>query len=117
VGTFAVEVGIGDPARQRWDTVKALVDTGSTYTWVPRDTLTRLGVQPRFARPFVTADGRRVEREMASTFARLEGQELPTLVVFSEPGTQPLLGMYTLEGFGLGVDSVNQRLVPVPGRP
>jgi hypothetical protein len=30
-------------------------------------------------------------------------------------GGEPLLGAFTLEGFGLGVDPVNRRLIPVPG--
>ena len=28
---------------------------------------------------------------------------------------EPILGAFTLEGFGLGVDPVNRRLIRVPG--
>lgn len=34
-------------------------------------------------------------------------------VVFQEEGAQPLLGAVTLEIFGLGIDRVNGRLIPV----
>ncbi len=52
---------------------------------------------------------------MAETRVRLNGQTRTTLVVFGEEATLPLLGAYTLEGFGLAADPVNRRLVPVPG--
>jgi hypothetical protein len=39
----------------------------------------------------------------------------PTIVVFGDPGTEPLLGAFTLEGFRLGADPVNHRLISVPG--
>ena len=32
MGTFSVEISIGDSARERWVTMDALVDTGSTMT-------------------------------------------------------------------------------------
>lgn len=93
----------------------ALVDTGSTYTWVPRDVLERLSVQPGFRWEFETADGRVIERDVAEAAARMDGQQRTTLVVFGEPGSMPLLGAYTLEAFGLAVDPVNRRLIRVRG--
>jgi hypothetical protein len=39
----------------------------------------------------------------------------PTIVVFGDPGTEPLLGAFTLEGFRLAADPVNHRLISVPG--
>jgi predicted aspartyl protease len=47
--------------------------------------------------------------------ARLDGQTRPTLVVIADPGDSALLGVVTLEEFGLGVDTVNQKLQPVRG--
>jgi len=91
------------------------VDTGASYTWVPGPLLARLGVRPAFRFPFLLADGRQIEREMAETRVRLDGQERTTLVVFGDEGTQPLLGSYTMEGFGVAPDPVNRRLIPVPG--
>ena len=91
------------------------MDTGASYTWVPAQTLRILGIVPGFRFPFVLADGRRFERYVAETRVRLNGQERTTLVVFGDEGTQPLLGAYTLEGFGLAPDPLNRRLIPVPG--
>ena len=115
MGTFRVTADIGDPRGERYEALELLVDTAATYTWVPRSILERLGVPPAFRFPFILADGRRIEREMAETRVRLDGQSRTTLVVFGDEGTLPLLGAYTLEGFGLAADPVNRRLIPVPG--
>jgi predicted aspartyl protease len=53
--------------------------------------------------------------DLGQAEVRLEGQQLTTLVGFGEDGTRPLLGAYTLEGFGLVPDPVGRRLVPVEG--
>ena len=115
MGTFRIVMEIGDSQGQRWETLQALVDTGSTFTWIPRDILERLGIQPEFSQEFQTADGRVIERDMAETRARLDGRERVTIVVFGGEGDVVLLGAYTLEGFSLAPDPVNQRLVPVRG--
>jgi len=115
VGTFQVAIDIGDPQGEHWETVEALVDTGASYTWAPRDILARLGVRPQFRREFLTADGRVIERDMAETRVRLDGEERTTLVVLGDEGSLSFLGAYTLEGFGLAPDPVNHRLIPVRG--
>lgn len=115
MGTFRVAIEVGDPLGQRWTRIEALVDTGATYTWLPQSILHDLGVVPSFQFSFILADGRRIDRDMAETRTRLDSQERTTLVVFGDEGTDPLLGAYTLEAFGLSADPVNQRLVPVPG--
>lgn len=115
MGTFTVEIEIGDPTGARWERVEALVDTGATYSWVGREVLRQLGVTPQFRRMFVTADGREIAREMAETVVRLDGEQRTTIVIFGGEGTRALLGAYLLEGFGLAADPVNRRLVPVWG--
>ncbi len=115
VGTFRVSFEIGDPEGRRWETVEALVDTGASYTLVPRPLLERLGVAARFRQPFILADGRQADCDMAETLVRLNGQTRTTLIIFGEEPAVPLLGAYTLEGFGLAPDPVNRRLIRVPG--
>ena len=114
MGAFEVDFEIADVQGSRWTTVRALVDTGSTYTWIPRAILAEIGIEPTFQREFETADGRVITRDMGSTLARFDGQTLPTLIVFSD-GHASLVGVVTLEEFGLGVDPMNQRLVRVRG--
>jgi clan AA aspartic protease len=114
MGSFRVQIQVGDAAAGRFESIEALVDTGSTYTWVPRDLLERLAVRPDEERPFVLTDGRQVSYPIAWIHVRIDGRTQPTIVVFGESGSEPLLGVFTLEGFGLAADPVNRRLVPVP---
>ncbi len=115
MGSFRVPIEVGDPESQRFEPMEALVDTGATYTWVPRSVLGRLGLQPAEERAFVLVDGRQVMYGIVWAVVRLNGKAQPTLVIFGDEGTEPLLGVVTLEEFGLGVDAVNQRLIPTPG--
>ncbi len=115
MGTFSATFEIGDPQGERYESVEAVVDTGSTYTWVPRDVLGRLGVHPESRMEFETADGRVIERDIAETSVRLDGRRRTTIVVFADEDDSPLLGAYTLEGLGLAVDPLGQRLVPARG--
>ena len=113
MGTFHVDVEIGDPEGRRYELVEALVDTGSTYTSVPRPLLDALGVEPHARAWFRLADGHHVEREIGRTWVRVSGRTELTLVVFAEPGSPALLGAYALEGLQLAPDPVGRRLVPV----
>ncbi|MBI2918007.1 MAG: retroviral-like aspartic protease family protein, partial [Chloroflexi bacterium] len=94
----------------------AVVDTGSSDTWVPASILRRLGIRPVETGQFVTADGRIVEREMGEAVVRLDGRTRVRVVVFGDEGTEALIGAETLEGFHLGVDPVGRTLIPMPGR-
>jgi clan AA aspartic protease len=116
MGDFHAALEIGAFGTGPFERVDALVDTGATYTWIPRDILDRLGVVPDEDWPFVLADGREITYPIASVRARMFGRTKPTVVVFGEPGSEPLLGVFTLEGFGLAADPVNRRLFPVPAR-
>ena len=113
MGTFQVDVEIGDAAGERWQRVSALADTGAAYTWIPGSILTRLEVKPSFRLQFVLADGHIVERDATETRMRLNGQVRTTIVVFGDEGSGSLLGAYPLEGFGLSVDPINRTLVPI----
>jgi len=115
MGVFSVAILVGDSRGERFEPVEALVDTGATYTVVPASLLERLDVEIRGRRKFLLADGREIERSIGQTWLRIDGQTLTTIVVFAEEGARPLLGAVTLEEFGLGVDPVARKLIPVPG--
>ena len=112
MSTFLHPLEIGDFEGTRFQALNALVDTGATYSTVPSNILVGLGVRPTEERRFTLADGRSATFGLAWTRVRLDGREQPTLVVFGLPDARPLLGSYTLEGFGLMADPVNERLVP-----
>ncbi len=96
MGTFSVSLEVGDRQGLAWEPVEALVDTGSTYTWVPRRILQGLDVRPQLQREFETADGRVVQLDLSVTMVRWDGETMPTLVVFGGNGDEVLLGAYTM---------------------
>lgn len=112
MGTFRIPLEVGDSAGQRWQSVEALVDTGSSYSILPSTLLEGLGVTPHDERVFALADGRRIRRRLGRTWVRLDGKSEITLVAFGTESDVPVVGAYTLEGFGLVVDPVGQRLAP-----
>ena len=114
MGIFYVDAEIGDPQGERYETVRALVDTGAAYTILPASLLDRLGVEPHDTRNFQFADGGIITRGFGQTWIRLNEVEEISPVVFWDEGTTPLLGAVTLEIFGLGIDPENRRLIPVP---
>lgn len=108
-------IAVGSLTGTRVDQLDALVDTGATYTWIPRECLQDLGVQPDQKRLFILADGREVTYDIAWVRIRINGLSQPTIAVFGDAGSVPLLGAVTLEEYGLAADPVNRRLTPVPG--
>ena len=116
MGIFNVALEIGDPEGQRYETIEAMVDSGAAYTIVPSSLLTRLGVDARSSRTFILADGTRIRRGFGQTWMRLGEEEYISPVVFWDEGTTPLLGAVTLKIFSLGIDPVNNQLIPIESR-
>ena len=113
MGTFSVEIEVGDPAGSRFETVDALVDTSATYTMLPASVLTPLGVEVVETQSFILAAGSQIRLDVGDTLLRVQGRRRYSPVVFMDDGTSAVLGAVTLEIFGLGVDPIGQRLIPV----
>ena len=114
MGTFRTTILIESLVR-RGDTRtvdNALVDTGSEYTWVPREVLEALGVKPERTQYFLIADGRTLERHIGYAIVHAGGTDAPDLVVFAESSDMVLLGARSLEGMNLRVDALRKQLVP-----
>jgi hypothetical protein len=88
VGTFYTTIRVESTGRRGVlrDVQRALVDTGSEFTWVPAHVLKELGIAPELVQSFVVADGRTVERPMGIGIVHAAGQWAPDFVVFAEPG-------------------------------
>ena len=102
----------GQQGRQ-FEDLEVTVDTGSTFTAVPRALLQRLGVPVRRSARSRLADGSTVPVDIGWTVVMLEDQIFATQVTFAEENEPSLLGVVTLEDALLAVDPVGQRLVPV----
>lgn len=89
-----------------------MVDTGSELTWISREYLARIGIEPeKRDRRFVLANGQQITRTIGFAVIRV-GEELTTdEIVFAETGDLQLLGARTLEGLNMRVDSRGKKLV------
>jgi predicted aspartyl protease len=115
MGTFTMQIDIGDPQRDRWTSMDALVDTGASISSAPASVLHDLGVTPLVKQNFRFGQGEVRSMDVGQTWLRVEDREVITLVLFNEEDTQPLLGALALEGVFMGVDPVGKRLLPVEG--
>ena len=69
------------------------------------------GITPRRGRTFATAAQQKGEREVGFAIVAAAGYEMIDEVVFAEPSDMVLLGVRTLEGFGVAVDNIAHRFV------
>jgi len=87
-----------------------LVDSGAHYTVVPAVVVKQLGLTSAYIQEFSLADGKIIKRSIGSAMVKFEGKELPVPVVLGEKGDAALLGVTTLESFGLMLDPFKRRL-------
>ena len=113
MSTFRYPVEIGDQGRLQFEIFDAWVDTGASYTLVPRDILQKLGHLPTHSRPFRLADCSVVELGLCQVPLRIGQETSMVSCVFGNDDSEALLGATALEEFGLGVDPVNHTLVPI----
>ena len=92
--------------------VSAVVDTGSELTWLPADILRGIGITPRRKRTFLMANQQKIQRDVGYALLSAEGYETIDEVVFAESSDMSILGVRTLEGFGVMVDNIGHRFVP-----
>jgi predicted aspartyl protease len=114
MGTIHVRCRIENHVDRSKGTVvpKLLVDTGSDYTWIPTNSLERIGVErEKKDLAFVMANGQIVTRRVGFAIVRLDRYFTIDEVVFAESGDLPLLGARSLEGLNLTVDPKRKRLV------
>ena len=119
LGSFAVDVEVSPvrgPKRARLRGV--LGDTGSEFSWIPAETLRRIGIAVfKKDQAFVMANGQTKPRDVGIAILHQNGFMTVDEVVFAKPGDLTLLGARTLEGFNAHVDHVRRRLVaagPIP---
>ena len=65
---------------------------------------------------FKSADGSRIERGFAQTWARVNGAEGIAPVVFGDDDAVPTIGHVTLASIFREIDEANGRIVPIKAR-
>lgn len=94
--------------------IELLVDTGATFSVVPRDVLTRVGVKPVEKREILTADRKLLRRERGYVGIEVGGRRVLSPVLFGEGEDFAILGAVTMEIAGLVVDPERKTLEPRP---
>lgn len=112
MSVFRVQISVGDPERNQWQQLSAVVDTGTFMSAVPGSILRGLGIAPAWREIGELADGTEREFDVAHTWLRLNGREVMTHVIFNDEYTSPLLGSLALETLLYMVDPAGERLVP-----
>ena len=109
-----VTVRIANPADfKRHSDLEFLVDSGAIYTVVPKKILRQLGIRSHSKRPFILANGEKIERRIGNIAVEYKDLRGASPVMFGEEGDMPLLGVTTLEALGLIFDPLRRELKPV----
>ncbi len=113
VSLYYLDLVAINPKREelRTEPIRVLLDTGSECSWLPAEVLVNIGIHPRRKKAFRSADGRTIVRDVGYCILAAEGFETADEIVFATRGDMYLLGVRTLEGFGVSVDPVAHRLV------
>ena len=89
---------------------KFLVDSGTHYTVLPEPIVRKLGLKPSWAQEFSLADGKIIKRRIGSALIKFERREAAASVILGQKGDAALLGVTTLESFGLMLDPFKRKI-------
>ncbi len=106
MGVIRIDIGVGGKREAR---VRALVDTGATFTVIPAGIARKIGLKPLAPIKVQLADGSTGRMRSATAMIRVNGRRSPATVLIS-PSGEVLLGAETLEVLGLSVDPKRRRL-------
>jgi clan AA aspartic protease len=112
MGVTYVEGEVRGPAGKP-EIVRFLVDSGATYTLLPKTVWQAVGLAPKRRLSFVLADGTSVERSVSEAFLVFPQGEAHTPVILGEAGDEALLGAVTLEILGLVLNPFDRTLHPM----
>ena len=90
-----------------------LVDTGATYTLIPKSSVNQLGLIPKRIIELVLADGKILTRGVGEVLLEMNGQEVSTPVILGEEEESLLLGAVTLEEMGFAVNPLTRSIYPI----
>ena len=103
---------VSDP--ETMESIHFLVDSGAVYSVIPREVLVRLGIKVIATQTFTLANGEQISREKGVALFRYCGRVGGADVIFGETGDSKLLGAFTLEALGLGLDPLRRELFELP---
>ncbi len=94
--------------------IELIVDTGATFSCIKKEKLEKLNIKPLYKRKFKTADGRIVERDVGACLFEIpkKGKTISE-VIFGEKEDIEVLGLHTLEGMALTINTKTGELKPI----
>ncbi len=93
--------------------VRFLVDSGATYSLLPKAVWKAIGLKPKRKLSFTLTDGTTVERSVSEAFVIFPQGEAHTPVILGEKNDEALLGVVTLEILGLVFNPFDRTLNPM----
>jgi predicted aspartyl protease len=115
VGLTTLKVSVANVADlDQVRTLDFLLDSGAIYSVVPAKILVELGIKPITTQEFRLADGSLISRQKGVAVFRYGNRVGGADVIFGEEGDHLLLGAFTLEALGLGLDPLRRELLPLP---
>jgi predicted aspartyl protease len=88
----------------------ALVDTGATFTKIPRSEAERVGIETKYDAEVELSDGRLVPRKLGLAEIQIADVRRPVLVAVGTDGEKPVVGYTTVENLGFKVNPITRRL-------
>ncbi len=89
--------------------LEAVVDTGATFSKIPKSVVTRLGLEAKYETEVELGDGRVIKRKLTLVDMEIEEVRRPVLVAIGEE-EKPLIGYTALELLGFKVNSITRKL-------
>ena len=115
MGLTVLEVEVGNPANPEVTRkLELLIDSGAIYSVIPTPVLEGLGIKPLTEQEFRLADGSKITRRKGIALFKYGDRIGGADVIFGEPEDSTLLGAFTLEALGLGLDPLRRELIPLP---
>ena len=94
----------------RFAELEALVDTGATFTKIPKSIASKLGLQAKYATDVELGDKRIIRRELALGEVEIEDVRRPVLIAIGGDDERPLIGYTTLELLGFKINPITGKL-------
>ena len=111
MGFMEIDATVRGPLGE--ETLEFLVDSGAMYTLLPNKVWKKLGLEADSKQRFSLADGTKVERSLSECLIVLPYGKRHTPVILGERGDQALLGVVTLEEFGMMLNPYKGEIQPM----
>jgi len=95
------------------ETVKFLVDSGATYSLLPKTVWQALELKPNRKMSFTLSDGTTVDRSISEAHFTMSQGQAHSPVILGEDADEALLGVVTLEILGLVFNPFDRTLKPM----